>query len=119
MRFEKVNYLALAILAVMAGLMYFSALNDSAIMDELAHIPAGYSYLTQKDYRLNPEHPPLIKDLAALPLLFQKINFPTDTKAWQEDINGQWTQGAVFLYETGNDADKILFWMRLPMLPSP
>ena len=116
MRFEKVNYLALAILAVMAGLMYFSALNDSAIMDELAHIPAGYSYLTQKDYRLNPEHPPLIKDLAALPLLFQKINFPTDTKAWQEDINGQWTQGAVFLYETGNDADKILFWMRLPMM---
>ena len=116
MSFEKINYLAFAILAAMFMLMYFSALDDSAIMDELAHIPAGYSYLTQKDYRLNPEHPPLIKDLAALPLLLQKVNFPLGTKAWQEDINGQWTQGAVFLYEAGNDADKILFWMRLPMM---
>ncbi|GAH87822.1 unnamed protein product, partial [marine sediment metagenome] len=61
--------------------------DDSATMDEVAHLPAGYSYLTQKDYRLNPEHPPLLKDLAAIPLLFIKdINFPSDIKAWKEDV---------------------------------
>ncbi|MDO8561157.1 MAG: glycosyltransferase family 39 protein [bacterium] len=111
---ERTNYLAFAILGVMALLMVFSSIGDSAIMDELAHIPAGYSYLTQKDYRLNPEHPPLIKDLAAVPALFLGLNFPTDTKAWREDINGQWTQGEIFLYESGNNPDSILFWMRLP-----
>ncbi|MBU2109421.1 hypothetical protein KKB71_00460, partial [Patescibacteria group bacterium] len=54
--------LACGLLLWMFILMFFSAWNDSATMDELAHIPSGYSYLTKQDYRLNPEHPPLIKD---------------------------------------------------------
>ncbi len=110
------NTIALSILGLMFVLMFFSAQNESAIMDELAHIPAGYSYLTQKDYRLNPEHPPLIKDLAALPLLFLNLNFPTDVKAWAKDINGQWDMGRIFLYESGNNPDQILFWSRLPLM---
>lgn len=113
---KKANFAALVMLGIMFFLMFFSAWNDSAIMDELAHIPAGYSYLTQKDYRLNPEHPPLIKDLAAFPLLFLGLNFPTDRSAWTQDINGQWTMGSIFLYESGNDPDKILRWSRLPIM---
>jgi hypothetical protein len=97
-------------------LMFFSSWNDSATMDELAHIPAGYSYLTQKDYRLNPEHPPLIKDLAAFPLLYLDLNFPADAKAWKDDVNGQWDMGRIFLYESGNNADKILRFSRLPII---
>ncbi len=86
-------------------------------MDELAHLPAGYSYLAQKDMRINPEHPPLIKDLAALPLLFiGGVNFPANTKAWTQDLNGQWDFGTEFLYNSGNDADKIIFWGRIPMV---
>ena len=38
-------------------------------MDELAHIPAGYGYIHNFDYRLNPEHPPLVKALAMFPVL--------------------------------------------------
>lgn len=110
------NFIAAGMLGVMFLLLFFSAWNDSAIMDELAHIPAGYSYLTQKDMRLNPEHPPLIKDIAALPLLFFNPNFPIDQKFWTEDINGQWTAGSVFLYESGNDPDKILRFARLPVM---
>src|SRR3989344_3529578 len=113
---KNANYIAVGFLAIMFFLMLFSALGESAIMDELAHIPAGYSYLTEKDMRLNPEHPPLIKDSAALPLLFLNLNFPTDQKFWTEDINGQWTAGSVFLYESGNNPDKILFWSRLPLI---
>lgn len=106
---------------IFAGLSFFLMLgpakNDSAIMDELAHIPAGYGYVKYFDYRLNPEHPPLVKMLAAIPLLFQKLNFPTDKSSWTTDINGQWAAGAQFLYESGNDADKIIFWARLgPMI---
>lgn len=108
--------IAAVFLSIMLVLMFFSSLNDSLTMDELAHAPAGYSYLTQKDYRLNPEHPPLIKDLAAVPLLFLDINFPDNVKAWAEDINGQWDFGRIFFYESGNDADQIIFWSRLPMM---
>ena len=90
---------------------------ESAIMDEVAHIPAGYSYLTQRDMRLNPEHPPLLKDLSAIPLLFIKgINFPSQLKSWKDEVNSQWDFGFNFLYNSRNDADKIIFWSRLPML---
>ncbi len=86
-------------------------------MDELAHIPAGYSYLNNLDYRLNPEHPPLVKMLAGIPLLFLDLNFPTDDPAWTEEVNGQWDIGNVFLYQSGNDADQIIQWARIgPMV---
>ncbi|OHA09501.1 MAG: hypothetical protein A3A44_02970 [Candidatus Sungbacteria bacterium RIFCSPLOWO2_01_FULL_60_25] len=104
------------LMGIMLVLMFASSLGDAAIMDELAHIPAAYSYVFLKDARLNPEHPPLIKDIAALPLIGQDLNFPTDIKAWQYDVNGQWDQGATFLYEAGNDPARILKLMRLPMM---
>lgn len=110
------NYLAASLLAVMFILLFFSAQGDSATMDELAHIPAGYSYLSQKDYRLNPEHPPLIKDLSALPLMFLNLNFPTDAAAWKTYINGQWDMGRIFIYESGNNADTIIHFARLPIM---
>jgi len=109
----------LAILAVllMLTLTTISQKQESAIMDEVAHIPAGYSYLTQKDMRLNPEHPPLLKDLSAIPALFmQDINFPKNLTAWTTEVNSQWDFGFKFLYKSGNDADKIIFWSRIPML---
>lgn len=98
-------------------LMLGPAKQDSAVMDELAHIPAGYSYVKFLDYRLNPEHPPLVKALSAVPLLFQDLNFPTSGDAWQNQANAQWEIGKEFLYNSGNNADKIIFYSRLvPML---
>jgi len=110
------KFIALGMLGLMFILMFFSSWNDAATFDEVAHIPAGYSYLTQRDYRLNPEHPPLIKDLAAIPLLFLKLNFPTNIKSWTEDVNGQWDMGRIFLYESGNNPDQILHFSRFPIM---
>lgn len=109
--------LATILIIIMLVVAVLSLRQESAIMDEVAHIPAGYSYLTQRDYRLNPEHPPLLKDLSAIPLLFVKnINFPDQLYSWTTKVNGQWDFGFNFLYNSGNDADKIIFWSRLPML---
>src|SRR3989338_9046758 len=113
-RITKIS--ALLILVFMFFILVFSSWNDSLTFDEVAHIPAGYSYLAKQDYRLNPEHPPLIKDLAAVPLLFLRLNFPTDNPAWTKDINGQWTMGSLFLYESGNDAEKIIRFSRFPIM---
>lgn len=103
-------------LTTMFALSFISMVGDTAIVDEVAHIPAGYSYLRYGDFRLNPEHPPLIKDLAGLPLQFMELKFPDDSKAWTTQVNGQWEVGWDFLYHLGNDASRILFWSRLPIL---
>jgi hypothetical protein len=112
----RANVIAAILLAFMFIMMFTSAAQESAIMDELAHIPAGYSYVKLQDMRLNPEHPPLMKDLAGIPLLFFAVNFPTNIPYWTEYVNGQWDMGRVLLYDAGNDPDKILFWARLPMM---
>ncbi|HXH38265.1 MAG TPA: hypothetical protein VNN08_06530 [Thermoanaerobaculia bacterium] len=49
----------------------------SPVTDETVHLAAGYRYLTAHDYRLNPEHPPLLKLLAAIPLLAMPL-WPDD-----------------------------------------
>jgi len=114
------NLIAFILLAVMAGTAIFSMKNDSLTFDELAHIPAGYSYLTKMDYRINPEHPPLIKDIPALPLLFLGLNFPDNSPSWiQEEAPPWWFQfnlGDEFLYSSGNNPEQIIFWSRLAML---
>lgn len=111
------NFIAAIILLGMFVAAVLSIRDDSTTMDELAHLPAGYSYVSQKDMRLNPEHPPLIKDLAGFPLLFiEGINFPSEAKSWREDVNGQWDFGAELLYKSRNPVDKMMFWGRIPMI---
>jgi len=118
------NRLTYIIAGILLFVMFFTSFlsirDDSLTFDEVSHIPAGYSYLTQKDYRLNAEHPPLIKDLAAIPLLFLDLNFPKDHSSWIQEGNPVWWLqfdfGNQFLYNSENDPDKILLWSRLPMI---
>src|SRR3989344_9549794 len=113
--------LAATLLALMFLLMFFSAQKDALTFDELAHIPAGYSYLTQQDYRINPEHPPLAKDIAAAPLFFLNLNFPSQSQNWLQDAGAPpwWVQfdlGTELLYQSGNDPRDVIFWARIPMI---
>jgi len=111
------NILAAVMLAIMAGLTFGAMSGDSLTMDEKSHLPAGYSYVTQKDMRINPEHPPLVKDLAGIPLLFiPNINFPYGSEAWTKMINGQWDFGYALLFDSNNPADEMIFFGRLPMI---
>lgn len=88
---------------------------DSGTVDEIAHIPSGYTYDKDGDFRLNPEHPPLAKALAGLPLALNKsIKGPETDWSWT-DIN-QWEAGWFMLYEAGNNPKEVLIWSRLPMM---
>ncbi len=60
------NFLVVLLVVAAAIFLFNSAIGDSAIFDETAHIVAGYNYVQHLDYRFNPEHPPLIKDLSGL-----------------------------------------------------
>lgn len=105
------------LLTIMAAVMFFSSHGDSAIVDEIAHIPSGYSYITTGDYRLNPEHPSLIKDMAAVPLLFVRVKFPY--AYWAANVgsvNNQWEVGWKFIYRFGNNPDTVIILARIPVM---
>ena len=115
---KKTTIYFLAILFIVTSFVFsfFAMRGDSGTTDEIAHIPSGYTYLRYHDYRLNPEHPPLIKEISAFPLIFQKLNFNTNLRDYKDLANGQWESGWDFIYREGNNADRVLFWARLPIL---
>ncbi|TSC71458.1 MAG: glycosyl transferase family protein, partial [Parcubacteria group bacterium Gr01-1014_70] len=114
------HFFAFVIFALMGFLMVSSLSDEALTFDELAHIAAGFGYVKEQDYRLNAEHPPLIKYLAAVSAdLAVHPRFPIDTVPWQQETKNQWAQwdhGTIFLYQSGNDADAVIFWSRIPMI---
>jgi len=67
--------IVLVVFAVAFGsLEVFSYTHLSATFDEPGHLAAGYAALANSDYRLDIEHPPLVRMWAALPLLGSSVN---------------------------------------------
>lgn len=89
----------------------------SAVVDEPAHVTAGYLSLVRGDLRINREHPPLLKALAALPLLWVDPELPPvaadGPEPGTEDFEFDYSRR--FLYRA-NLADRLLAAARLPML---
>jgi hypothetical protein len=105
--------LTLLLLFVVQGIFFIRA--NSQTYDEAMHIAAGYSYLTKRDFRIEPQNPPLMKELQALPIfLIHKLPFDPDPQQWR-DGNG-YLIGRDFLYKSTLSADHMLFLSRLPNL---
>lgn len=95
------------------GLSVTSARRKNATFDEGSHIPAAYTYAAFGDFRMNPEHPPLIKLLAGIPLRFMHPKMEAEDADWKKAK--QWEFGLKFLY-SWNDADRLIFWSRVPVM---
>ncbi len=67
-----VTFLLLLIFAQLV----FSVHQESMSWDEGDHLFSGYMSLKHGDFGLNPEHPPLVKFVAALPLLPMQLQVP-------------------------------------------
>lgn len=91
---------------VYSALLFYSAAKESQTFDEGAHIVAGYSYWLKHDYRLNPEHPPLMKLLCSVPLLVLHPPFPADDGAWR--TADQFQLAYELLYLSSVDAQQML-----------
>jgi dolichyl-phosphate-mannose--protein O-mannosyl transferase len=82
---------------------------SSASWDEDDHTFAGYMSWKDADFGLNPEHPPLVKLLATLPLLNLPPRVP---KVQNRDFKIEaFLDGKDFLFK--NNADMILFRARM------
>jgi len=92
---------------------------DSQTIDEGVHLSAGYTYLVKHDYRLNTEHPPLVKLLCALPLLKIHPSLNSISDLWDASSNFYYDSvresygiAERFLYDAPNNASLMLFWGR-------
>ena len=113
---------AVVLLLLLAVLSGGAALHESVAIDEVAHIGAGLSYLQKFDMRLNEEHPPIAKMLAAIPLVLRGTHADYSNPSWTESRRflphaylGQWVFGE-WVLDHWNDTATTLAWVRLPML---
>jgi hypothetical protein len=102
-----------AFLLALMGVNYLSVLpKKNLTIDETIHIPAGY-YDLHREFRINLEHPPLVKMLAALPLLFTQTQAPRldpSRRYWDYQVAGAFWQANEAQYE------RLTFWPRVPMV---
>ncbi|MGB9456782.1 MAG: glycosyltransferase family 39 protein [Bryobacteraceae bacterium] len=97
------------LLAILVTQMALSIRQESLTWDEDDHILAGYMSWKTGDFGLNPEHPPLVKLLATIPILNMPLHVP-----WLQGRNFKieaFLDGKEFLSK--NDADTILFRVRM------
>ena len=72
-----------ALLALMFVLAGGTAVRESMTVDEVSHVGSGLSYLQRLDLRLNAEHPPLSKVIAAMPLVLTGKHADYNSVAWK------------------------------------
>ena len=111
---EYQNLIIVVLLGIVFFLPFFGAQNFSPATDEIAHLPAGYSYWKTGQTVLNIEHPPLVKLMAAFPLLFMDLKFDPNDPDLIGPIRNEWSFGSNFLFS--NDVDRLLLWGRLPVM---
>jgi Dolichyl-phosphate-mannose-protein mannosyltransferase len=109
---HKLRYLSavIALMIVLAIELVVPARRQSSSFDEGAHTFAGYSYLTRGDFGMNPEHPPLVKMIAALPLLRWQVEYPNLPPMFFKFPS---FIGAKEFFYSGQNADAMLFRARI------
>ena len=114
-------FFAAVLLLLMALLAGGGARRESVTIDEVAHVGAGVSYLQKLDMRMNLEHPPLAKVLAALPLALRGVRADYAGFAWSfgssgfNSLLGEWSFGHAVITRW-NDPVRTMAWARAPML---
>ena len=143
----KRHSIALAICFIFAFVCFFSVSGfnltnlkysgDSITSDEVPHITSGYYYLKSGRYFLNPEHPPLVKDISALLTRFilnpdfpkVSADAPYPQESEKEDLffdknifprsleieNYHW-DNRMLIFNPKNNPDLIILLSRLPVI---
>ena len=94
-------------------------------IDDSMHMPAGYSYLLTRDYRLNQEHPPLIKLLSGLGVWKLHPHFPFESPGWQQATTPEDPEDGMvkieeaFFETNAPQFEQIAWYGRLPVLIIP
>jgi hypothetical protein len=102
------------LLIVLLLQLALSIRQQSQTYDEGNHLAAGYRYWQCHDFGINPEHPPLVKLVAAAPLWFGHVPAPSGPCGKEPTTKDYaFGLGINYLYGQNLDADSLLFRARL------
>jgi 4-amino-4-deoxy-L-arabinose transferase-like glycosyltransferase len=104
----KIAAVLFALLVLEFQLLY-SVKHESLTFDEGDHIFAGYMSLKHHDFGLNPEHPPLVKMIAATALTAMNLHEPQLQNRYFKDE--AYLSGRDFIFQ--NDYEKVIFRARM------
>lgn len=108
---KRIWPIVVALLLVQTLQMSYVVHRESLTFDEDDHMFAGYMMLHTGDYGLNPEHPPLVKMLAALPLMGRDLWVPP---LRNRDFKAEaYLDGRDWLARNDGGSQRIVFQMRL------
>ncbi|HTX33990.1 MAG TPA: glycosyltransferase family 39 protein, partial [Bryobacteraceae bacterium] len=117
-RISRRYWIAVALLlAVFFAQSYSASLLKSPTFDEPAHIGAGLSYWQTGAIVANPQHPPLLKEMAGLALLAAGIRLPNSMAVHNMEAGAagaEYLAGSELLRDQG--PAHVLFWARLPFI---
>jgi tetratricopeptide (TPR) repeat protein len=93
------HYTLIVLLLVACGVAHASWATalDSFTFDEAYHIAAGATYLRFHDFRINPEHPPLVKFVAALATPASVLHLTPLPRLDGKEQEREYTETAVYL----------------------
>ncbi|HEX8116459.1 MAG TPA: glycosyltransferase family 39 protein, partial [Pyrinomonadaceae bacterium] len=112
---RRAEAVCVCLLALMGANLLSVVWRKGLTADEFYHVPAGVYHLTRGEFRVNTEHPPLAKMLAAVPLLFVGVEAPPPRYA-PEALPSERTDETLSLFWRANTArfERIAFWSRVP-----
>ncbi len=108
---KQIWLIVFALILVQALQSAYVVHRESLTFDEDDHMFAGYMMWHTGDFGLNPEHPPLVKMLAALPLLGQNLWIPPNRN--REFKAEAYLDGRDWLARNDGDSQRLVFRMRL------
>ncbi len=109
----RAELLCLALLLLLGANLLSVLPRKTITVDEFVHIPAGYANLASGDFRPNNEHPPLVKEWAALPLLALAPRQPSPPPADSPERR-TFDYARYFWEENAARFDQLTFWARVP-----
>jgi dolichyl-phosphate-mannose-protein mannosyltransferase len=114
MQSKKINLIIICLAIFSFILANSAARTKSLTYDEPTFIVSGYSYLDNKEITLNPEAPPFLQVLIALPLKFLNLQSPDYSHA-DYKVGKEIAFANVFINNNKDKLGEISFWSRLPV----
>lgn len=115
----KFRFLSFSLFSIIIGIhfliSYLSMQNNSLTYDESVNLVSGYHFVKTGATYLNPEHPPLLSVISAVPLFFMELNPPhiDEPNPWvtlylQKNSSKRYRIANRFIFENTVPAERII-----------
>jgi hypothetical protein len=113
-----VIFAVIATIVMHATLLVISATRDSVVFDESAHLAAGCAYLRYDEFAIYNQNPPLLRMIAALPVMLAHPVIPHADRYRKEQPQVRcWLYAEAFEMQNRERYQRLFFIGRLAIIP--